>query len=211
MNLFQTFLESHFYLRPSPNLARLGFNFDLDPAGEFEKIRSLIARLYLVEGESMLTLMKQFSIPSSKTMDTIFKLFGIESRSHSDAAHNAFALGSSNISDLGPKSKCGWHTNWQGESYFLRSTYELEYARMLDEAKIAYTCESLRITYFDTQTQTQRIAIPDFILPNSNSIVEIKSEYWYDRQNMIDKFEAYSRLGFKPILVLDGKEYTDPP
>lgn len=44
-------------------------------------------------------------------------------------------------------------------------------------------------------------------LPNTNTIVEIKSEYTYDKQNMIDKSNAYKANGYKFKLILEHVEY----
>lgn len=76
----------------------------------------------------------------------------------------------------------------------------------LDEQRIRYNVEDLRIHYFDTQRNEERIAIPDFHLPESNEIVEIKSSWTYDEQNMKDKFAAYRKAGFIPRLILDHVE-----
>ena len=95
-----------------------------------------------------------------------------------------------------------------GNNYFLRSTYELEYAKKLDIAQIKYLTENIRLKYFDTTKRKYRIAVPDFYLPESNTLVEIKSTYWYDEQNMKDKFSAYKENGFNYKLILDFNEIT---
>lgn len=48
-----------------------------------------------------------------------------------------------------------------------------------------------------------RIAIPDFYLPDKNEIVEIKSDYTLDIQQMRDKFKKYRELGYTATLVLE--------
>jgi predicted nuclease of restriction endonuclease-like RecB superfamily len=52
----------------------------------------------------------------------------------------------------------------------------------------------------------QRVAIPDFYLSESNTIVEIKSNWTYDEQNMKDKFKVYKEHGYNFKLILEGKE-----
>lgn len=64
----------------------------------------------------------------------------------------------------------------------------------------------MRIQYFDTQKNKQRIAIPDFYLPETNTIVEIKSSWTLDIQNMKDKFIAYKKLGYNTKLIYEHKE-----
>ena len=53
----------------------------------------------------------------------------------------------------------------------------------------------------------QRVAIPDFYLPETNTIVEIKSNYFYDEQNMLDKHKEYKRHGYNFKLILEREEY----
>ena len=107
---------------------------------------------------------------------------------------------------IGPKSVQGWKDSWNGTKIFYRSSYELAFSEELDRTKTAYEVESLRIRYWDSQKNKERTAIPDFYLPETNEIVEIKSSFTYDEQNMKDKFEAYRKAGYFPKLVLNGKE-----
>lgn len=66
--------------------------------------------------------------------------------------------------------------------------------------------ECLRIKYFNTQTNSDGCAIPDFYIPSKNEIVEIKSSYTLDLQNMKDKFKAYKELGYNCKCICDYKE-----
>ena len=59
--------------------------------------------------------------------------------------------------------------------------------------------------YFDTQKEQERIAIPDFYLPETNTIVEVKSEWTLDKQNMIDKRKSYLKLGYNFELLYEHK------
>lgn len=105
-----------------------------------------------------------------------------------------------------PKFRHGYHTTWEGVRVFYRSSYELKYAQYLDNQRIRYEMESKRIEYFDSQKDRTRVAIPDFYLPETNELVEIKGAWTYNEQNMKDKFKAYRDSGYKPILVLEGKQ-----
>ena len=51
-----------------------------------------------------------------------------------------------------------------------------------------------------------RVAIPDFYIPNTNTIVEIKSTYTLDVQNMKDKVKKYKELGYDFKLILNHQE-----
>ena len=77
---------------------------------------------------------------------------------------------------------------------------------MLDEQHIDYEVESLRIEYYDNNKKCYRIAIPDFYIPSTNTIVEIKSNYTLNVQNMLDKKLAYENAGYKFQLILEHKE-----
>ena len=101
--------------------------------------------------------------------------------------------------------KHGWHITWNNKKVFYRSSYELDYCKILDEQNIDYEMENLRIVYWDSELKKFRTAIPDFYLPKSNTIVEIKSIYTYDEQNMEDKVKAYKKHGYKFKLILDKK------
>lgn len=200
--LIETFSKSQFYKNKSPNLIKLGFDYDQPIESEFLKIQSLLYTEYHIKCESMLTLMKKFNIPSSKTMDTIFRLFDIEPRSFSESSLNALAQCRSHVR---PSSvfKNIFHKSWFGETFCLRSSYEEYFAKQLDQSQTKYFVEHLRIKYFHTGKKRYCIAIPDFYLPETNTIVEVKSTYWLDEDEMRDKKSAYLSLGYKFILNLE--------
>jgi hypothetical protein len=102
--------------------------------------------------------------------------------------------------------KQGWHIDWQGNKHFYRSSYELDYYLILDEQRIVYETEKLRILYWDSISLKQRVAIPDIYIQEENLIVEIKSNYTYDIQNMNDKVKAYKKHGYNFKLILDKQE-----
>jgi len=200
--ILQNFLKSQFYKNKSPNLIKLGFDYNNNSETEFLKIQSMLYTEYHIKCESMLTLMKQFNIPSSRTMDIIFRLFDIEARSFSEGMSNAIVNNRAN-----PQSnttfKIVFHTSWFGETFCLRSSYEEDYAKLLDQSQTKYFVEHLRIKYFHSNQKRYRIAIPDFYLPDTNTIVEVKSLYWLDEDQMRDKKSAYTSLGYKFILNLE--------
>lgn len=204
-----TFYKSKLYTRKSNNLINLGFNFDApDHSLEYFKIQSLLITEYQINCESMLTIMKRFNIPSSRTMDILFREFDIEARSISEANRNALAEGRTDLPSNISTFTNIWHTTWDSKQVFLRSSYELSYASFLDEQKQPYEVECMRIKYFDEQQQKYRVAIPDFYLPDSNTIVEIKATYWLNVDNMKSKKQEYRRLGFNFKLIVDGIETT---
>lgn len=142
-----------------------------------------------------------------RTLQMFFKKNKLDLRSLSESAllsfldtqkHKLTGINSSNY-----RYKHGWHKTWNNKQIYYRSSYELRYAKYLDNKKILYEVESKRILYFDSNKNIFRIAIPDFYLPQTNTIVEIKSEYTYDKDNMDDRFSEYEKQGYKVKLFLD--------
>ena len=94
------------------------------------------------------------------------------------------------------------------DQIFYRSSYELKYFQKLDQQKIPYKVEAFRIKYWDSQLSKFRIAVPDIYLPENHKIIEIKSIFTYDKQNMVDRSNEYLKLGYDFALILDQKEFT---
>lgn len=202
--------ESQFF-KQSVNLQKIGFDISKigtkDIFAEYDIIKEKLEKLYYVEEESILTLMKKFDIPSTRTFDLLFKFFDIKARNFSNACHNSLKHGRLTPGHSNYKYMTGWHTSWEGHEIYYRSSYELEYMKALDEAKISYQGENyVRFEYYDTQMKKMRVALPDFYLPESNTIVEIKSNWTYNPQNMIDKAKAYREAGYNFKLILEHKE-----
>lgn len=89
---------------------------------------------------------------------------------------------------------------------YYRSSYEKEYIEQLNNQHVDFDIEAIRILYFDTKKNKQRVAIPDIYIPSTNTLVEIKSNYTLDLQNMKDKFTAYKNAGYNCKLILEHKE-----
>ena len=138
--------------------------------------------------------------------NTIFSILNVKGRNLSESVRNAFLQGKLGTNVLKSQYNTCWHTTWNNKEFFLRSSYELDYAKELDEQKIDYNVEYLRIKYWDSQKQKYRCAIPDFYIPSENMIVEIKSFWTLDEQNMKDKKKAYLDLGYNFKLICDHKE-----
>lgn len=186
------------------------FGFDESVLGslkyyeEFERIKNKIEEDYWNNGESIMTLCDKYHHDNHGNFFKILKCIDVKLRNISDGNINAILYG--RILPSGPQYKHGWYETWEGKKVFYRSSYELEYAMYLDENKIPYEMEKLRILYWDSQLLRQRVAIPDFYLMENNELVEIKSNYTYDKQNMKDKFKAYREHGYKCKLILEKKE-----
>lgn len=179
-----------------------------DAEAEFYRVRNMLYDLYWNKGLSSTDLAKKFNYPSTPTNITqkFFKNYlsiPVKSVKYS-TIENYFNGKCTNTHSNQYKSE--WHTTWNGKEVYLRSSYESDYAVELDNKMIDYEVESLRIKYFDSNKNEYRCAIPDFYLPGTNTIVEIKSEWTLDIQEMLDKKKAYLEQGYNFKLILDHKE-----
>jgi hypothetical protein len=188
------------------------FGFDLTTIGtervesEFDRIRNEIDTLYWKEHLSSKEIIKKFGYKHQGNFTShILHYLDIKSKTLSESVEENFETGRKSAFSS-PTFKSGWHETWNGKRVFLRSSYEEDYASLLDEQKIDYEVEQPRIVYWDSIKKKRRIAIPDFWLKSSNSIVEIKSSFTLDRQNMIDRLTEFERRGFETKLMLDHKE-----
>ena len=136
-------------------------------------------------------------------MPAFLKQFGITRRSTKESLINYVAHHGIPTNITNTKYKQGWHVDWIGIKHFYRSSYEYEMYQILDKKKKHYQTENLKIRYYDTQTNTYRIAIPDINI--DKLIIEIKSKYTFDEINMNDRFNAYRSLGYRPMLLLNKK------
>jgi len=189
------------------------FGFDKSKIGtvevyeEFERIKNLLVEDYYDNGLSTPEMAKKYNHKDAPNFNKILKSIGIKTRNLNDAQINfVYHHGISGFCNIDKYPyKHGWHTTWNGKKVFYRSSYELDYAKKLDEKQIDYEMEKLRILYWDSRLQKQRVAIPDFYIKKDNLIVEIKSSYTYDEQNMKDKFKSYEKHGYKVKLILEHK------
>lgn len=179
---------------------------------EFNRVRNLIYDLYWNQGLSSLELGKRFNYKNSRMQWNIFSELDIQMKDISTATTDALLSGRNKLPEINTGGTIispihqNWYTTWTGEEVFLRSSYELDYAEYLDSNQISYSVEELRIEYFDSQQNKTRVAIPDFYITSTNEIIEIKSDFTLDIQEMLDKFKAYKNLGYIPKLILEGKE-----
>ena len=174
----------------------------------YEKAFQILYEEYFVQNMSVMSIYDKYRI-CCVTLQTLFADFGVKLRSVGEGLQVGVLEGrvhSPASRGVDPKFRHGWHITWQGNSVYYRSSYELDYAQSLDESKVPYEMETKRIEYFDSQRNRKRIAVPDFYLPETNELVEIKGDWTYSEQNMKDKFKAYRDSGYKPILILEGKQ-----
>jgi len=183
------------------NLTKVGTIYFYD---EYYRIVMKLKNEY--KTDSMVEIGEKYNI-NYQTVYMLFKRLNIKTRNNSESGRLAIKKGRQSFSDtpIYPYKSC-YHVSWEGKKYWLRSSYELEYAKLLDDGKIKYEVESLRIQYFDTNIKTERTSIPDFYLVDTNELVEIKSSWTYDEQNMLDKIKSYKENGYNFKLILDKEE-----
>ncbi len=172
----------------------------------------ILTHEYFVLNHSKPIIMKKYGLMSN-TIFNFFKKHGIELRTLSQSQQNnifMYGLSDRNISGK-YQYKTGYHIDWQGSRHYYRSSYELDYYLILDNNKINYTTEKLRFKYFDNTKQKERIAIPDIYNIDENTIIEVKSKYTYDYQEMKDKVQVYKENGYNFKLILDYQTYDYLP
>ena len=192
------------------------FGFDKNKLGttevekEFLRIRELLYDLYWNKRMSAKEIEEKFNYPiGSNLVGKIFNYLEIPHKGIKYTINELIELNKVSFPKFANQYKANWHTTWNGKEVFLRSSYEFDYAYYLDFNKIDYDVESLRIKYFDSLTNEYKCAIPDFYLPETNTIVEIKCNYSLNLQNMKDKVKSYKELGYNFKLILEHKDQTD--
>jgi len=181
----------------------------IEVENEYLRIKEFIKNLYLNDRITETELKEKFNYTSGLcNFHKILKQLNIKTLTSKEANKLAFFLGRNGNEILYNQYHCQWHTTWNNKEVFLRSSYELDYAKELDNDQIDYEVEYFHIKYWDSQKQEYRCAIPDFYIPSTNTIVEIKSTYTLDKQNMKDRFKAYKNLGYNFKLICDHKEMS---
>lgn len=176
---------------------------------EYDSIKERLYNEYWKDECTGSDIAKKYNYPSSANITgKIFKYFGIPTRSCADTNSLLFKKGLHKINNLFVYSKQQWHTTWDKKEVYLRSSYELDYAIELDKQHIVYEVETLRIKYYNTEHDTYRCAIPDFYIPKTNTVIEIKSEWTFDISEMKDKATAYINSGYNFELILEHKSYS---
>lgn len=197
----------------------ISFGFDTNTLGtiniykEYYRIKELLLKEYFDNNLSPKDIKIKYHYDKNfENILHILKSFGVQTRNLSESNVIACLNGKSrpNINNINNKYQYehGWHITWNGKRIYYRSSYELKFAKYLDKNKIDYETEYFRIKYWDTQKCKYRVAIPDFYIIHKNKITEIKSRITFNKQNIIDKFKEYIKLGFSTSLMYENKEYS---
>ena len=164
----------------------------------------ILSNLYFTQKLSVIEIFKKTGI-CHKTLKSLFDDFETPLRTLSEGQQIAVQECRTSPPS-GKRYKQGFLITWEGLKFYYRSSYEKQYAEDLNKKKVPYRMEAFRVPYWNTKKQDWRIAIPDFYLPETNELVEIKSRWTYREQEMKDKFRAYRELGYRPKLLLEHEE-----
>ena len=191
------------------------FGFDKNKLGtvevenEFNRIRNLLYDLYWNKKMSNSDIKEYFKYDKKRSIiQNTFKYLGIPTRTIKQSTKNAILTGKLKYENINNKYKHQWHITWNNKKVYLRSSYELDYAKELDKQQIDYEVENLRITYWDSLQNDYRIAIPDFYIPSQNLIIEIKSLWTTNYQELKDKELEYIKQGYNYKLIFEHNEFN---
>jgi hypothetical protein len=174
-----------------------------------KKTLNILYDLYFNKMYSVLHLKEYYDLRENTTYN-YFKKNGIHLRTLSKAASNAYNEGR-RLPQSTQSYKHGWHTTWDGKQVYYRSSYELRYAKELDEKQIPYEMEFKRFLYWNSEKERWATAIPDFYLPLENKIVEIKSDHSLNKVEMQDKEVEYRNQGYNfELIVMEYEKYPTP-
>lgn len=202
------------YFRNDQNVLEKYLGFDSSKIGtkdfykEFDRIINTLKYDYYINELSYSDLSSKYNV-STSSISSLFKRLKIKIRNISDSTSLAVKNGKMNYDNINIYPyKSGYHATWNNKEVHYRSSYELEYYKKLDEQKIDYEVEKIRIYYYDTQREKQRIAIPDVYIPSENKLVEIKSKWTYNEQNWKDRLKSYKKLGYVVKLIMGHGKNT---
>lgn len=188
---------------------RLGFT-DTSLLKNYERLVSFVLELYFEKKKSLKDIYKITGLKYLQIEKIIWRS-GKKLRTIAEGLQEAILQNKISPGKGAPEInfRRGYHISWNGNKHWLRSSYEFEFAKMLDKSNVCYDVESsyTRTVYVSSKDGKKHVAIPDFYLPKTNEIVEVKSTYTLkgSLEDMKKKFQAYSERGFKPRLWLDKK------
>jgi len=192
-----------------PSLSK-HFGFDNNTIGtaransELLRIKNDLIKKYHIEEKSIPEITKEIGYDGDdRNFNKILNSLGIELRNFSESNTMAYKYNRMVPPKLSSHS-AGYHETFEGNYVYYRSSYELDICKRLDTMKVKYKMEGFRIPYFDTQTNSERTAIPDFYIESLNLIIEIKGMFFYDKQNMEEKMKKYRELGYNTLLIMEG-------
>lgn len=208
--LFFNFLESSYFKEKSINLQKLGFNFESKDSAfqEYLKVKKVFEEKYIKKEMSLLQFARSFGInytlPSS-----YFYIFGIPTRNYEEAyIKRKFWKRSEEYKTPNNPSfnfKRGYHISWENKKFYLMSSYEFNFAKILDEFQISYEVGTLILPYFSSIENRIVKGKPDFIFKDLKVIIETKSERFYNYIDLRERQAEANKRGFQFFVYLNEK------
>lgn len=197
------FERSQAFIRKSNNLKNLGFNFEGIFEEEFFKIRNLLYKVYYEDKRSFNEIEEMFNFHSINTPLSMLKLVGFEKRRGlKEAVINSYITGRSTLTspDRNYKYAHGWIETKFGKVYY-RSNYELALINILVEKNLEFSLNQFSINYISSKDNLLHKAYPDFKIDRLNLIIETKSAFNYNEQDIIDRYKEIKKLGYDFIIL----------
>ena len=187
------------------DLTKLG---TIDIYQEYDKLYRFIYDLYINKQQSSPQISKILNV-NWITVMLLVQRFGIEKRSRSESSITTLIHHPDKFKNCGHNNYyCGYHTSWEGKKFWYRSSYELDYAKELDEKKIRYEVESIRLPYYSKLKGRMAFMITDFYLPDNNTVVEIKGDFTYVKEDISERFSFLKEKGYNCKLILEKVEFN---
>lgn len=198
------FERSLAYKTKSPNLQKLGFNFNnFNWEEEFWKCRNTLYTLYYEKKYSLPMIRKTFGFIYDRTSKDYLILFGFTKfRSLSESIKIAYQEERLQLSEKENNVFYqGWYKLKTGEEYFYRSSYELETIKFLEARNIKFTLNKFHINYDSSEDNQSHNGYPDIFLPEYNLIIEIKSLKGFNEKNLNDRYKIIKGQGYDFIVI----------
>ena len=104
--------------------------------------------------------------------------------------------------------KCKWydHTTFDGTLVKLQGTWEVAFARRLDELKVAYIPHRGRWSYIGSDS-FEHTYYPDFYIPMWDAYVDVKGAFWDDEQK--NKLYFVRKSNVDKNIIIATKDVLD--
>jgi len=192
------------------------FGFNLDFVGsiqiydEWDRIKSILNDDYNVLNLSSIQITEKYNYYDSGNMCGILTRIGIQRRTSSEMMVVAISKGRWKPPENHNSCyKHGWHLTWNNKKVYFRSSLEKQVCDFLDQKKIDYEVETKRIKYWSSVRKSFHIAIPDFYLSKYNLLLESKGLYFYNEQDVVDRFKAFIDCGYDFRFYLEGQNIEE--
>lgn len=88
-----------------------------------------------------------------------------------------------------------------GKIINFRSSWEKEVVIFLDKSKIEWMFEPFMIDFWSEEKGRNSFTIPDFFLPDFNTIIEVKADNLLREKFTLEKINAIKKSGFNFVLI----------